>query len=90
MRPDDEVELLLSVTWQYKARKAQERVDWEACYTTYSDISVASLEQYPAKEGGGKDVSWKKLPVCLFSETSQGHIKRDQGPQLDTVTVYVL
>ena len=35
---DDEVELLLKVTHEYKVSQASENIDWETCQTKYSDI----------------------------------------------------
>lgn len=43
---DDEVELLLGVTLDYKATRLQENVDWESCQTKYSDIFDAFHAQY--------------------------------------------
>lgn len=45
---DDEVELLLRVTLNYKTTKEQDGVDWETCQSKYADIMDAFLEQYPA------------------------------------------
>ena len=47
---DDEVELLLHVTNDYKVSKAMENFDWESCQSKYSDIFDAYQEQYPSKE----------------------------------------
>ena len=44
---DEEVELLLHTTVDYKATKAQEGVDWESCQTKYVDIWTEFLRQYP-------------------------------------------
>ncbi|KAM4628576.1 uncharacterized protein ACJ7VT_001052 [Polymixia lowei] len=44
---DDEVELLLRVTLDYKSTKLQDHVDWESCHAKYSDIFDAFLAQYP-------------------------------------------
>ncbi|KAK1878136.1 Nuclear body protein SP140-like protein [Dissostichus eleginoides] len=44
---DDEVELLLRVTLEYKTTKVKENVDWESCKCKYSDISRAFHVQYP-------------------------------------------
>ncbi|CAM4571979.1 unnamed protein product [Leuciscus chuanchicus] len=44
---DDEVELLLRVTLDYKSTKLQENVDWESCHSKYSDIMDAFHAQYP-------------------------------------------
>ncbi|KAI7800514.1 uncharacterized protein LOC130564420 [Triplophysa rosa] len=44
---DDEVELLLRVTLDYKSTKLQDNVDWESCHSKYSDIMDAFQAQYP-------------------------------------------
>ena len=36
---DDECELLLHVTLNYKVKKSSENVDWESMKTKYDDIS---------------------------------------------------
>ena len=48
---DEEVELLLHTTVDYKATKAQEGVDWESCQTKYVDIWTEFLRQYPIPGG---------------------------------------
>ena len=35
---DDELELLLKATHEYKVHKAMENVDWESCQSKYSDM----------------------------------------------------
>ena len=61
---DDEVELLLKITNEYKVSKAMENIDWESCQTKYSDIFDLYLEQYPStKEDAeklGKEYYHKK------------------------------
>nr|XP_055076718.1 uncharacterized protein LOC129455952 [Misgurnus anguillicaudatus] len=44
---DQEVELLLNVTLDYKTTKLQENIDWETCQSKYADILTLFLEQYP-------------------------------------------
>ncbi|KAM9436417.1 uncharacterized protein Hap1MRO34_000864 [Clarias gariepinus] len=44
---DDEVELLLRVTLDYKNTKLQENVNWESCHSKYSDIMDAFQARYP-------------------------------------------
>ncbi|KAL2095637.1 hypothetical protein ACEWY4_007785 [Coilia grayii] len=44
---DDEVELLLRVTSEYKSQKALESVDWETCVTKYGDILRRFVSEYP-------------------------------------------
>lgn len=48
---DDEVELLLRVTLDYKTSKLQEGVDWESCQSKYNDIMDAFQAQYPMRSG---------------------------------------
>ncbi|CAL8391533.1 unnamed protein product [Arctogadus glacialis] len=49
---DEEVELLLQVTQDYKATKTQQGVDWESCQTKYTDIWTAFIEQHPTPPDG--------------------------------------
>ncbi|KAK1897297.1 hypothetical protein KUDE01_016830, partial [Dissostichus eleginoides] len=49
---DDEVELLLRVTLDYKTTKIQENVDWESCKLKYSNIEDLFQEQYPRTDTG--------------------------------------
>lgn len=51
---DDEVELLLRVTLDYKSTKLKDNVDWESCHSKYSDIMDAFQAQYP-RESTEKD-----------------------------------
>ncbi|RXN37887.1 transcription initiation factor TFIID subunit 3-like protein [Labeo rohita] len=46
---DSKVELLLCVALDYKARKAQDNVDWESCQSKYVDMLAQFLEQYPSE-----------------------------------------
>ncbi|XP_063052345.1 uncharacterized protein LOC134446989 [Engraulis encrasicolus] len=50
MWTDDEVELLLSVTLQYKCEKTEEGTDWETVHSKYPDILQVFLEKYPGEE----------------------------------------
>nr|XP_023698025.1 uncharacterized protein LOC111859494 isoform X1 [Paramormyrops kingsleyae] len=47
---DDEVELLLKITHEYKLSKAAENTDWESCQSKYSDILQRYKEHYPSRE----------------------------------------
>ena len=47
---DDEVELLLKVTIEYKAAKSMENTDWESCQSKYGDILDRFVKQYPTPE----------------------------------------
>ncbi|KAG7271708.1 hypothetical protein CRUP_001292 [Coryphaenoides rupestris] len=48
---DEEVELLLRVTLNYKKHKTQENTDWESCQSKYSDILEAFRHHYPSSAG---------------------------------------
>ena len=54
---DDESELLLSVTLQFKAQKSAEEIDWESVRSKYNDIFMLFREALPATPGEacGKD-----------------------------------
>ena len=59
---DDEVELLLKVTEEYKVKQTAENVDWESCQSKYSDILELFISQYPSAENAesiGKDFPHK-------------------------------
>ncbi|RXN14648.1 tripartite motif-containing 16-like protein [Labeo rohita] len=47
---DNEVELLLRVTQEYKVAKASENIDWETCQNKYTEILDRLKEQYPADD----------------------------------------
>jgi len=47
---DDEVELLLNVTYDYKTAKAGERTDWESVKNTYADILDLFEEHLPGSD----------------------------------------
>ncbi|XP_033981040.1 uncharacterized protein LOC117478207 [Trematomus bernacchii] len=49
---DDEVELLLRVTLEYKTSLIQDNVDWESCKLKYSDIDDLFQAQYPRTDTG--------------------------------------
>ncbi|KAM4536227.1 uncharacterized protein PAE49_020877 [Odontesthes bonariensis] len=54
---DDEVELLLRVSLDYKTARYQENIDWETCQNKYRDITVAFQQQYNTGDAAaaGKD-----------------------------------
>lgn len=47
---DDEVELLLKVTLDYKAAMTVQNVDWESVQSKYGDIFSRFMESYPSPE----------------------------------------
>ena len=63
---DDEVELLLNVTIEYKAAKSIENIDWESCQSKYGDILDRFVNQYPTPENATaiqKDFPHKKEQI---------------------------
>ncbi|XP_056152437.1 uncharacterized protein LOC130126821 [Lampris incognitus] len=71
---DDEVELLLKVTHEYKAVKAAENMDWESCQSKYSDIFEWYGERYPSPEEAmamGKEYPHKKYELTKGQLTSK-------------------
>lgn len=47
---DDEVELLLKVTHEYKMAMAAKNIDWESSQSKYGDILEQYREHYPSAE----------------------------------------
>ena len=62
---DDEAELLLSVTHDYKVKKSTECVDWESVKSKYEDILELMLEALPYSpdEAQGKDYPHEKAAI---------------------------
>ena len=72
---DDEVELLLKVTHEYKVKKAGENVDWESVRSKYSDIWEQLKRQLPsdseeARETG-KDFPHKTEDITKQAVTTK-------------------
>ena len=81
---DDEVELLLKITQEYKTAKAAENVDWESCQNKYVDIFALFIEQYPTPENAeaiGKDYPHKKETILQSSITSKLKVTRHKFRQ---------
>ena len=53
---DDEVQLLLTVTLEYKTSKAIENVDWESIQNKYTEILTIFKERLPASPDEGKKI----------------------------------
>ena len=53
---DDEVELLLKVTHEYKVKKAAENVDWESVRSKYANIWDNLRKELPASPEEGRDL----------------------------------
>ena len=71
---DDEVELLLKVTLEYKTSRAIENVDWESCQQKYGDIFKLFLDQYPTPANAAAiemDFPHKKEQITHSSLTSK-------------------
>ena len=47
---DDEVELLLTVTKEYKTKQIAKSIDWESCVDRYGKIHEAYSAHYPSPE----------------------------------------
>lgn len=62
---DDEAELLLSVTYDYKVKKSAECVDWESVKSKYDDILELMLEALLSSpdEAHGKDYPHEKTAI---------------------------
>ena len=61
---DDEVELLLKVTNEFKVKKAASNIDWESVQSKYSDITNELKEQLPStpEERGAANTMGKDYP----------------------------
>ena len=60
---DDEVELLLTVTKEYKTKQIAKSIDWEFCVDKYGEILEAYSAHYPSPEDAaaiGKDFPHRK------------------------------
>ena len=58
---DDEVELLLTVTKEYKTKQIAKSIDWESCVDMYGEI----LEAYSAHYAHCSLITISKHPVDL-------------------------
>ena len=52
---DNEVELLLRITLDYKTKKAMETIDWKSSVTKYGDILKGLVAEYPASVCGSPE-----------------------------------
>ena len=71
---DDEVELLLSTTIDYKTSKEIENIDWESCQSKYHDIHERFIELYPTPEEAkalGKEYPHSKTQMTKVILTSK-------------------
>ena len=71
---DDEVELLLTVTKEYKTKQIAKSIDWESCVDKYGEILEAYSAHYPSPEDAaaiGKDFPHKKDELTKSVLTSK-------------------
>ena len=71
---DDEVELLLTVTKEYRMKQIAKSIDWESCVDKYGEILEAYGAHYPLPEGAaaiGKDFPHKKDELTKSVFTSK-------------------
>ena len=71
---DDEVQLLLKVTLEYKTSKAIENVDWESIQNKYTEILTIFKERLPASPDEGKKI-WKDYPREITKGTLTSKLK---------------
>ena len=70
----DEVELLLTVTKEYKTKQIAKSTDWESCVGKYGEILEAYSAHYPSSEDAaaiGKDFPHKKNELTKTVLTSK-------------------
>ena len=70
----DEVELLLTVTKEYKTKQIAKSIDWESCVDKYGEILEAYSAHYPSPEDAaaiGKDFPHKKDELTKSVLTSK-------------------
>ncbi|XP_034009190.1 uncharacterized protein LOC117500379 [Trematomus bernacchii] len=77
---DDNVELLLSVTLEYKTTKIQDNVDWESCKPKYTEIADLFQAQYP-RTPTEKDFPHEKNTISQGQLTAK--LKQVQGDLFD-------
>ena len=72
---DDEVELLLKVTQEYKVKKADKNVDWKSVRSKYSNIWKQPKGQLPSDSEEaremGKDLPHKKEEITKQAMTTK-------------------
>ncbi|CAH3118388.1 unnamed protein product [Porites lobata] len=71
---DDEVELLLTVTKEYKTKQIAKSIDWESCVDKYGEILEGYSAHYPSPEDAaaiGKDFPHKKDELTKSVLTSK-------------------
>ena len=63
---DDEMELLLNVTHEFKVRKISENVDWESVKTKYDDILELMKTELPCTPEEAKQITNKDYQRSKF------------------------
>ena len=66
---DDEVELLLTLTKEYKTKQIAKSIDWKSCVDKYGEILEAYSAHYPSSEGLNSSASFSNdvLDILKFS-----------------------
>ena len=57
----DEVELLLTVTKEYKTKQIAKSTDWESCVDKYGEILEAYSAHYPSPEDAASIGYWQRF-----------------------------
>ena len=77
MWSDDEVEVLLNITNEYKIKKATDSINWESVKSKYSDIlellkdALSDDEETQEKDISSKDFPRKKDEITNLVLTSK-------------------
>lgn len=81
---DDEVELFLKVTNEYKVSKTAEGVDWESVQRRYSDILDCFREQIDNSRGLEKDFPHKGEEISNVLQNNLKSIRLKYRKAVDT------
>ena len=73
---DEEINLLLHVVIDYKARKAGEGVDWETVRSKYEEVTKIFLEKYP--DDGKEKFHQRTETSRSFNKDRIQNTKKDQ------------
>lgn len=83
---DEEVELLLRATLDYKTTKTLIGIDWESCQTKYQDIWTSFMEQYPTPtDGEQRPVAFPHPPTELTKQQVTTKLKAIRGKYREAI-----
>ncbi|XP_060774796.1 uncharacterized protein LOC132884829 [Neoarius graeffei] len=82
---DEEVELLLQATLDYKTAKTLNGIDWESCQTKYADIWNSFIEQYPAPKDGETRGDYPHTPTDITKPQIAAKLKSIRSKYRDAV-----